>query len=115
MHSMHPPKEDFPLRELLGHLAVDPRSSSEIARLSGVSQPTISRLRLSKGERLRRSGPFSKLCSFYGIRSVAGSGSSDYEHLLRDAIIEAWDGSEKQGHALLTVINGLKDLTDGGR
>ncbi len=33
-----------------------------------------------------------------------------YNDLLRDAIVEAWDGSEEHGRALLVVIAGLKGL-----
>ncbi|HKT66172.1 MAG TPA: XRE family transcriptional regulator, partial [Burkholderia sp.] len=33
-----------------------------------------------------------------------------YNDLLRDAIVDAWDGSDEHGRALLVVIQGLKDL-----
>ncbi|VWC02289.1 DNA-binding protein [Burkholderia stagnalis] len=33
-----------------------------------------------------------------------------YNELLRDAIVDAWDGSDEHGRALLVVIQGLKDL-----
>nr|WP_323122678.1 XRE family transcriptional regulator [Burkholderia alba] len=101
----------FPVQDLLSRLTADTRSSSEIARLSGVSQPTVSRLRLSKGRRLRRSAPFNKLCSFYGVGvPPPGRRMDGYNDLLRDAIVEAWDGSEEHGRALLVVIAGLKGL-----
>ncbi|WP_082625062.1 AsnC family protein [Paraburkholderia caribensis] len=112
---METSESDFPVQKLLDRLAGDPRSSSEIARLSGVSQPTVSRLRLSKGGRIRRTNPFNKLCSFYGIHGVAGGRAVGYNKLLRDAIVDAWDGSEQHGHALLTVIKGLKELVESGR
>jgi hypothetical protein len=113
MNGMEPSEDDFPVLELLAKLAGDSRSSSEIARLSGVSQPTVSRLRLSNGARIRRSGPFNKLCSFYGILHRRVGGVVGYNELLRDAILEAWDGSERHGDALLTVIKGLKELSGG--
>ncbi|MBN3820917.1 XRE family transcriptional regulator [Paraburkholderia sp. Se-20369] len=99
---------DFPVDDLLRRLMADTRSSSEIARLSGVSQPTVSRLRQSNGRRLRRSGPFNKLCIFYGVG--AHPSRRRYNELLRDAIVDAWDGSDEHGRALLVVIQGLKDL-----
>ncbi|MBK1818502.1 helix-turn-helix domain-containing protein [Burkholderia orbicola] len=105
---MEAPDQDFPVQDLLRRLMADTRSSSEIARLSGVSQPTVSRLRLSNGRRLRRSAPFNKLCSFYGVDTE--SSRRRYNDLLRDAIVDAWDGSDEHGRALLVVIQGLKDL-----
>ncbi|WP_175718859.1 helix-turn-helix domain-containing protein [Burkholderia anthina] len=112
---MEAPDHDFPVQDLLRRLMADTRSSSEIARLSGVSQPTVSRLRLSNGQRLRRSAPFNKLCSFYGVDTAPTR--RRYNDLLRDAIVDAWDGSDEHGRALLVVIQGLKDLqakTDDG-
>ncbi|MDN7902561.1 helix-turn-helix transcriptional regulator [Burkholderia diffusa] len=106
---MEAPDHDFPVQDLLRRLMADTRSSSEIARLSGVSQPTVSRLRLSNGHRLRRSAPFNKLCSFYGV-DTGGPARRRYNDLLRDAIVDAWDGSDEHGRALLVVIQGLKDL-----
>lgn len=108
MHRMEAPDQDFPVQDLLRRLMADTRSSSEIARLSGVSQPTVSRLRLSNGHRLRRSAPFNKLCSFYGVDT--GPSRRQYNDLLRDAIVDAWDGSDEHGRALLVVIQGLKGL-----
>jgi len=35
-----------------------------------------------------------------------------YNELLRNAIVEAWDGSEEHGRALLVVIKGLKELRE---
>ncbi|WP_232077989.1 AsnC family protein [Burkholderia sp. THE68] len=102
--------DDFPVKHLLGCLAADSRSSSEIARLAGVSQPTVSRLRLSDGIRVRRSAPFSKLCEFYGIEYAPSRLRSAYNDLLRAAILESWDGTEEHGEALLVVIRGLKAL-----
>jgi len=112
MHDMEAPDPHFPVQALLSRLASDTRSSSEIARLSGVSQPTVSRLRLSDGQRLRRSAPFNKLCSFYDIEPMlTARRDSAYNELLRDAIVEAWDGSEEHGRALLVVIKGLKEMS----
>jgi hypothetical protein len=111
MHDMEAPDTDFPVKDLLSRLTADTRSSSEIARLSGVSQPTVSRLRLSDGRRLRRSAPFNKLCSFYGVEPHPSSRrAAGYNELLRDAIVDAWDGSEEHGRALLGVIKSLKGL-----
>lgn len=112
MDDMEAPDTYFPVQDLLSRLLADTRSSSEIARLSGVSQPTVSRLRLSNGQRVRRSASFNKLCSFYDIRPVpAGRRAAGYNELLRNAIVDAWDGSEEHGRALLVVIQGLKELS----
>ncbi|WP_233872182.1 XRE family transcriptional regulator [Paraburkholderia adhaesiva] len=109
---MEAPDRHFPVRTLMSRLTSDTRSSSEIARLSGVSQPTVSRLRLSNGRRLRRSASFNKLCSFYGVESTPNvRRDAAYSELLRNAIVEAWDGSEEHGRALLVVINGLKEMS----
>jgi hypothetical protein len=101
------------LRLLLSKLASDSRSSSEISRLSGVSQPTVSRMRLSGRKRSRLSESFNRLCIFYGIPLVIQrtQASSDYNDLLRDAIIDAWDGTEAHGRALLMIVRGLKGLS----
>ncbi|MGA3941093.1 helix-turn-helix domain-containing protein [Ralstonia nicotianae] len=101
---------DVPFQALMRCLDADTRSSSEIARLSGVSQPTVSRLRSSNGHRVRRSVSFNKLCSFYNVGLPAQGRAHRYNELLRNAIIEAWDGSEEHGRALLHVIEGLKGL-----
>jgi transcriptional regulator with XRE-family HTH domain len=109
---MEAPDTNFPVQDLLRRLTADNRSSSEIARLSGVSQPTVSRLRLSKGQRMRRSSSFNKLCSFYGIEvRRSGKRVAGYNELLRNAIVDAWDGSDEHGRALLLVIEGLKGLS----
>ncbi|MGF6602702.1 transcriptional regulator with XRE-family HTH domain [Paraburkholderia sp. GAS448] len=114
MHGMEAPNTDLPVQDLLRRLMADARSSSEIARLSGVSQPTVSRLRLSNGRRVRRSASFNKLCNFYGVESrLSRRRAAGYNELLRNAIVDAWDGSEEHGRALLVVIKGLKGL--GGR
>lgn len=111
MHDMEAPDHNFSVHALLDRLRADPRSSSEIARLCGVSQPTVSRLRLSDGQRLRRSDPFIKLCSFYGLEAPSsGMRTGNYDERLRDAIVEAWDGSDEHGRALMVVIQGLKGL-----
>lgn len=117
MHDMEAPdthlSTHFPVEELLRRLASDARSASEIARLSGVSQPTVSRLRASSGHRVRRSASFNKLCNFYGVKPPAAARSAAaYNELLRNAIVEAWDGSEEHGRALLVVISGLKELRE---
>jgi hypothetical protein len=112
MHGMEALKDDFPVQDLLRRLLADTRSSSEIARLSGVSQPTVSRLRLSEGRRVRKSASFNKLCSFYGMdMRLRGVRAAGYNELLRNAIVDAWDGSEEHGRALLVVIKGLKGLS----
>ncbi len=61
---------------------------------------------------MRRSAPFNKLCSFYGVdlRPVRGCGGGSYNDRLRNAIVQAWDGSDEHGRALLVVIEGLKGL-----
>ncbi len=111
MHDMEAPDTHFPVQELLRRLAADTRSSSEIARLSGVSQPTVSRLRLSNGRRLRSSASFNKLCNFYGMKAASRQAAA-YNDLLRNAIVDVWDGSEEHGRALLVVIKGLKELRE---
>lgn len=109
MHTMEGNTGAF--ETLLKSIRTDVRSSSEIARLAGVSQPTVSRIRNAKGNRVRQSSSFNKLCIFYGIQLSVGSLSTDsYNEILRDAIIDAWDGTQPHGRALLAVIHGLKDL-----
>ncbi len=97
-------------QQLVARVKSDPRSASEIARLSGVSQPTISRLRKSHGGRSRDSDAFTKLCSFYEIPVDEAGTARGYNELLRSAIVDAWDGTESHGRALLVVIKGLKGL-----
>ncbi len=98
--------------QLASRIKSDQRSDSEIARLAGVSQPTVSRLRRAQGSRSRGSEAFNKLCSFYGIPDSAAKGARGYNELLSNAIIDAWDGTESHGRALLVVIKGLKGLHD---
>jgi transcriptional regulator with XRE-family HTH domain len=110
MNSMKNKKSNNLVQQLVARIRSDTRSDSDIARRAGVSQPTVSRLRKSEGVRSRSSEPFSKLCSFYGIPVGATTGSHEYNELLRMAIIDAWDGTETHGRALLVVIKGLKGL-----
>jgi hypothetical protein len=99
------------VQQLLSCLKADSRSSSTIARLAAVSQPTVSRMRRSDGTRQRVSKSFNKLCNFYNVPIAAGSQAShQYNDLLQEAIIDAWDGTEAGGRALLVVIQGLKEL-----
>ena len=71
----------------------------------------MSRFRLSEGKRYRGSHSFNKLCIFYGIPlGKSANTASGYNELLRDAIIDAWDGTELHGRALLMVIKSLKGL-----
>lgn len=103
-------------QQLVARVKADNRSDSAIARLSGVSQPTISRLRNALEQRRSRSSkPFNKLCSFYGITVNATRGAGGYNELLRNAIIDAWDGTEAHGRALLLVIKGLRELQEPAR
>lgn len=106
---------DASAQQLVAQIKLDTRSDSEIARLAGVSQPTVSRLRASQGGRTRCSEAFSKLCNFYSIPVGTAKGGMGYNELLRDAIIDAWDGTETHGRALLVVIKGLKGLYDPAR
>ena len=99
------------VQQLLSCLRSDSRSTSEIARLASVSQPTVSRMRRFDGKRQRTSKSFNKLCNFYDVPSVTdGKASHRYDDLLRDAIIDTWDGTEAGGKALLAVIECLKGL-----
>ncbi len=105
------------VQQLLSHLRADSRSSSEIARLASVSQPTVWRMRRSYEKRQRISKSFNKLCALYGVSLAAPDKAIHrYDELLRNAIIDVWDGTEASGRALLLVIKGLKGLnrkTDG--
>lgn len=107
--------EDDPIQsvvgQLLSRLKADSRSARVIARLAAVSQPTVSRMRRSDGKRQRVSKSFNKLCNFYNVPTAAVSKASHgYNELLQAAIIDAWDGTEAGGRALLSVIEGLKEL-----
>ena len=98
-------------QQLLSRLRSDSRSSSEISRLANVSQPTVSRMRHYEGKRQRASKSFNKLCNFYGIPLADfDKASHGYNGLLQEAIIDAWDGTEAGGQALLLVIKGLRGL-----
>lgn len=97
-------------QQLVVRLKSDSRSASAIARMAGVSQPTVSRLRTVRKGRIRGSRSFNKLCNFYGIAVDVEKGRAGYNELLCNAIIDAWDGTEPHGRALLDVIKGLKEL-----
>lgn len=110
MNRMKVEKNNILTQRLVELVKSDKRSDSEIARLAGVSQPTVSRLRNSPRARSRGSEAFNKLCSFYGITVVVAKDSRGYNELLCSAIIDAWDGTESHGRALLVVIKGLQGL-----
>ncbi|MNF27505.1 hypothetical protein D3C84_81600 [compost metagenome] len=111
---------------LVAALRQDQRSDAEVARVSGVSQPTVWRLRNRNAGRIRASSQFSKLCAFYRLNELEkppGEGSLEDE--LKGAIMNIWDGSDAHARALIKVIRSLKGLaqphqtpeptTEGGR
>jgi hypothetical protein len=101
-------------KQLIDQVKQDPRSSSEIARLANVSQPTISRIRLYNKTRQRISKSFNKLCKFYDLSyNEFEETNSKYDEKLKKAIIDAWDGTDTCAQSLLHVIEGLKTL--GGK
>jgi hypothetical protein len=68
-------------------------------------------MRRFDGKRQRISQSFNKPCNFYDVLSVTGGKAGHrYDDLLRDAIIDVWDGTEAGGKALLAVIKCLKGL-----
>lgn len=96
------------LKQLLN---ADIRSESAIGRLAGVSQPSVSRYKHGT-VRHRWSRSFIKLCSFYGLSvGERGQRRPQYDGLLRDAIIDLWDGSDNQADALLELLRSLKQIT----
>ena len=112
MNRMKIERGNTSFQQLVARIKADRRSDSAIARLSGVSQPTVWRLRNALKLRSRSSESFIKLCSFYGIAIDVAGGAGGYNELLCHAIIDAWDGTEAHGCALLLVIKGLKGLQD---
>jgi hypothetical protein len=115
MNGMKNVRIESAFQKLVARIQADIRSDSSIARLSGVSQPTVSRLRNAPEQRSRGSKSFNRLCSFYGIAADVAGGEAGYNEQLRYAIIDAWDGTVAHGRALLLVIKGLKELQDSTR
>lgn len=97
--------------QIIDSLRSDPRSDAEIARRSGVSQPTVWRLRNGAQPRLRFSEQFNKLCNFYGLTELKPDlPGSSLEGELKGAIMAIWDGSDAHARALIKVIRSLKGL-----
>jgi len=97
--------------QLTDYLRQDLRSDAEIARKSGVSQPTVWRLRNGGQQRARTSSQFSKLCSFYGVTELKPTmPEASFESALKDAIMSIWDGSDAHARALIKVLRSLKGL-----
>jgi transcriptional regulator with XRE-family HTH domain len=97
--------------QIIEYLRLDPRSDADIARRSGVSQPTVWRLRNGAQPRLRFSEQFNKLCNFYGLTELKpGLPDSSLESELKGAIMAIWDGSDAHARALIKVIRSLKGL-----
>lgn len=95
--------------QLVGKLKSDPRSSSEISRLSGVSQPTVSRFRCGKIARKRHSSSFNKLCNYYELAlPIVHSTNKRNNPTISDAIMAVWDGTEAHAQAIARVIRSLK-------
>lgn len=114
MNGMSNEKIEDATQRLRSALQADARSSSEIARLADVSQPTVSRMRTRVFVRARRSVSFDKLCIFYELVIPTRTAATDgYNDLLKRAVIDAWDGSDVNGEALLKVLKGLKELRVG--
>lgn len=97
--------------QLLRALQHDERSDTELSRLTGVSQPTIWRLRHNRSRRARTSKSFNTLCIFYGLNELSDIASANVlEEQLKGAIMTLWDGTDAHAHALLKVIRDLKGL-----
>ncbi len=97
--------------ELLVVLRKDKRSDGQISRESGVSQPTVWRLRNKPTARQRASSQFNKLCRFYGLSELPKMGPSvSLETELKGAIMSLWDGSDEHARALIKVLRSLKAL-----
>ncbi len=97
--------------QLLTYLRKDTRTDGQISRESGVSQPTIWRLRNSPTSRQRASDQFNKLCHFYGISELPKQDDSEsLEAELKGAIMALWDGSDAHARALIKVLRSLKAL-----
>ena len=97
--------------DLLARLKADTRNSSELARITGVSQPTISRFRTGSPSRKRNSDAFNKLCDFYKIPvSIESEADPSNNQVLLDAVRAVWDGTEAHAQALARVIRSLKGL-----
>lgn len=108
---MNSSKIEYAYRQIIESIKADSRSDTEIARQSGVSQPTVWRLRNGHEPRLRYSEQFNKLCRFYGVNELAvppAHGSLETE--LKDAIMSVWDGSDAHARALIKVVRSLKGL-----
>lgn len=97
--------------DLITALRKDARTDGQIARNSGVSQPTIWRLRNKPTVRRRASDQFNKLCLFYGLTELPKpSRSVSLETELKGAIMALWDGSDEHARALIKVLRSLKAL-----
>jgi len=97
--------------ELLTVIRNDTRSDGQISRASGVSQPTVWRLRNNPKGRLRASEQFNKLCRFYGLTELTKpSPPGSLETELKGAIMALWDGSDEHARALIKVLRSLKAL-----
>lgn len=108
---MNSTKIQHAYNQIIESIKADSRSDAEISRQSGVSQPTVWRLRSGHKPRLRYSEQFNKLCTFYGVNELAaplGHGSLETE--LKDALMSVWDGSDAHARALIKVVRSLKGL-----
>jgi transcriptional regulator with XRE-family HTH domain len=98
--------------KLVEALKQDSRSDAEISRKSGVSQPTVWRLRSGQHSRLRFSGQFNKLYKFYGLSELRSPPEeASMEEQLKSAIMTLWDGSDAHARALIKVIRSLRGLS----
>lgn len=89
----------------------DPRSATLIARKSGTSQPTVSRIKNGEPGRIRASSSFSKLCEFYQIAiDIEPQANVVNNRAIVDAVLAVWDGTSEHADALASVILSLKGL-----
>lgn len=89
----------------------DKRTATLIAKKSGVSQPTVSRIKNGEPSRLRASVPFNKLCDFYQIAIVIEpQGNVVNNRAIVDAVLAVWDGTSEHADALARVILSLKGI-----
>lgn len=97
--------------DLRAKLTADRDNTSEIARKSGVSQPTVSRYRSDMAPQKRRSKAFIKLCNYYKMAPFAAQKQGEESNqAILDAIGAVWDQTETHAQALAKVILSLKGL-----
>lgn len=84
-------------------------SQTEIASLTGISQPQVSRI--LAGKFTRRSARVIQLCTFFGIDESPVPDDRKPSEKLEKAVLAIWDGTREHEEAIVHLLGAVRIVT----